>query len=111
MPRDARNPSHRFARRRLLLSAVRWSGAAFAVACGARLIPGSAGTRTASRWTSLGSTAAYASPTEQAQPPSLVLPDWGVPQGGSFVAIVTGGGVTGVEATFAGRTAAGVPDG
>jgi murein DD-endopeptidase MepM/ murein hydrolase activator NlpD len=46
-----------------------------------------------------------------AGPPALALPDWSIPQGGSFFAIVSGESVTGASVSFAGRTAEAVADG
>jgi hypothetical protein len=43
--------------------------------------------------------------------PALALPDWPIPQGGSFFAFVSGDGVSGATVSFAGRTAEAVVDG
>jgi hypothetical protein len=45
------------------------------------------------------------------QAPELILPDWGIPQGGNFVAIVIGSDITAVRVTFRGRAVTAVPDG
>ena len=47
----------------------------------------------------------------QSESPQLALPEWPIPQGGSFVVIVTGADVTEVSATFAGRRMLGVREG
>lgn len=52
-----------------------------------------------------------AAPTRVVEPPRLSLPEWPVPQGASFAAIVLGTGVAEVQVTFAGRTYPAVADG
>ncbi len=44
-------------------------------------------------------------------PPALILPRAPVPQGGSFLVIVEGAGISAVSVTFAGRTYPAAPDG
>lgn len=104
---------HPRTRRQFLHTAGRLTGSAALTAAGlASLIARTAGTRAHDADVAGGASSRNAlSSALLAQSPELILPDWGIPQGGSFVAIVIGSDVTGVRVTFRGRAVTAVPDG
>lgn len=108
-------PRYRHVSRRMFLALGAVAAARLAAACSDAGAQPAAPTADAAAPEETPTPAAIATaapePAPTPEPLSLTLPEAAVPQGGSFAAIVRGAGVTGVQATFAGRTYTGVADG